>query len=91
MNVDHLLAAAESLRALAGQLQALPDRPSGPQHAAFVLIEKAAELTGYSRRAIEAKIERGIWLEGREWIRAPDGRRQISMRGYEAWVQRGKV
>ena len=39
--------------------------------AAYVLIPKAAELTGYSRRAIELKIARG---EGVSRARSPDPR-----------------
>jgi hypothetical protein len=57
--------------------------------APYVVIEKAAEITGYTRRAIEAKIERGVWLEGQVWFRAPDGRRLISIRGFEQWVEQG--
>lgn len=57
--------------------------------AAFVTIRKAAELTGYTERAIEEKIAKGVWLKGREWVHAPDGRRLISMKGYEAWVEQG--
>jgi hypothetical protein len=55
--------------------------------APYVVIEKASELTGYTRRAIEEKIAKGIWLEGREWVHAPDGRRLISMKGFEQWVE----
>lgn len=56
----------------------------------YVLISKAAELTGYTKRAIETKIARGQWVEGREWVKAPDGHRMISLRGYAAWVESGK-
>lgn len=35
------------------------------------LIEKFCEMTGYSRKAVEKKIEHGVWLEGREYHRAP--------------------
>lgn len=59
--------------------------------AAYVVIQKAAELTGYSRRAIELKIARGQWVEGREWVKGPDGRRLISLKGYAAWAERGRV
>jgi hypothetical protein len=55
----------------------------------YVLIPKAAELTGYSPKAIERKIERGQWREGLEWVKAPDGRRMISMEGVRKWVERG--
>lgn len=58
--------------------------------APYVVIEKAAEITGYTRRAIEEKIARGVWLEGREWVKAPDGRRLISLKGYQQWVERGR-
>lgn len=55
----------------------------------YVLIPKAAEMTGYSVKAIERKIERGQWVEGREWRKAPDGRRLINMQGVISWVERG--
>lgn len=57
--------------------------------APYVLIEKFVELTGYSRRAVELKIARGQWIEGREWVKAPDGHRMISLRGYAQWVEQG--
>ena len=53
----------------------------------FVLIPKAAELTGLTRRAIELKIARGQWREGLEWMKGPDGHRYIDLRGYERWVE----
>lgn len=60
------------------------------QVAPYVVIAKAAEVTGYSRRAIEEKIAKGVWLEGREWFKAPDGRRLISIAGFARWVERGR-
>ena len=53
----------------------------------YVLIAKAAELIGYSKRAIELKIARGVWREGLEWIKAPDGHRMVDLRGVERWVE----
>ena len=53
------------------------------QPARFVTIPLAESLTGYTIGAIETKIARGVWVEGREWRRAPDGRVLIDMRGYE--------
>lgn len=58
--------------------------------APYVTIVKAAEITGYTRRAIEEKIARGVWLEGREWSKAPDGRRLISIAGFARWVEGGR-
>ena len=36
------------------------------------------------------KIEDGIWLEGREFRRAPDGHVLISLKGYQQWVEQGR-
>ncbi len=58
--------------------------------APYVTIEKAAEITGYTKRAIEAKIARGVWLEGSVWVHAPDGRRLVSLKGYQQWVEQGR-
>ncbi|NUZ07620.1 excisionase [Piscinibacter koreensis] len=54
--------------------------------ARYVTIELASTLTGYTPSAMRTKISRGVWLEGREWVRAPDGHVLIDMRGYERWV-----
>lgn len=51
-----------------------------------VTIEKFAQLTGYTPDAVRSKIKRGDWLEGKVWIKAPDGRILIDMEGYEAWA-----
>jgi len=56
----------------------------------WVTIKKAAELSGYSERAIEAKRAEGVWLEGIVWIKAPDGRILISPDGIDAWAE-GRV
>ena len=57
------------------------------QPARFVTIALAEALTGYTKDAIQTKIARRVWIEGREWRRAPDGRVLIAMRGYEKWVE----
>lgn len=56
----------------------------------YVTIPIAAAMTGYSAKAIRRKIESGVWLEGREFRRAPDGHVLISVKGYESWVERGR-
>lgn len=63
-------------------------RPNG---ADYVTIPVAAAMTGYSAKAIRRKIESGVWLEGREFRRAPDGHVLISVKGYESWVERGRA
>ena len=56
----------------------------------LVTIEKAEERIGLSEKAIRRKIERGDWLEGREYHRGPDGRVYVSLRGFELWVVSGR-
>lgn len=62
-----------------------------PAKADYVTIPIAAAITGYSVKAIRRKIEAGVWLEGREFRRAPDGHVLISVKGYELWVERGRA
>ena len=61
------------------------------QAASYVTIKLAAVITGLSEKAINGKIDEGIWLEGKEWRRGPDGRRYISLRGYAAWVEQRRL
>lgn len=72
------------------RLPRLADRVSVAP-ARYVTIELAALLTGYSMDAINRKIDAGVWLEGKEWKRPPDGKRLVDMVGYEAWVEGGKL
>lgn len=52
-----------------------------------VRIPRFAEITGYTAKAVERKIESGKWLEGFEWVKSPDGERLIYLPGYERWVR----
>lgn len=58
----------------------------------YVLIPAFATLSGYSEKAIRCKINTGVWIEGKEYRRAPDGRIHVDMEGVQKWVegQRGK-
>jgi len=55
--------------------------------ARYVLLPLANVLTGYSVKAMERKIERGDWREGKVWRRAPDGHIMIDLQGYHRWVE----
>jgi len=57
----------------------------------YVRISKYAEESGYTEKAIRVKIERGVWMEGREYRHAPDNSIQIDVEGVEKWVQGGPV
>jgi hypothetical protein len=72
-------------------LQVTTAEGSGARGTDYVTISVAAAITGYSAKAIRRKIESGIWLEGREFRRAPDGHVLISVKGYELWVERGRA
>lgn len=61
-------------------------QPLGIVSSRYVRIPLAAARTGYTVDAIEAKVKRGVWLEGKEYIRAPDGSILIDMEGYERWA-----
>ena len=54
----------------------------------YITIALAAAITGFSPGAIRTKIARGVWIEGREYLRASDGHVMIDLRGYEKWVGR---
>lgn len=56
--------------------------------ARFVTIELAEAVTGLSASAIRTKIHRGIWVEGRQWVKR-DGRVLIDLEGYERWGATG--
>lgn len=53
----------------------------------FVLIHVAASLTGLTQNAIRQKISKGVWMQGKQYRKGPDGRIYIDMKGYEEWVQ----
>lgn len=41
---------------------------------------------GYSPKAVARKIEDGVWVAGREYVRAPDGRQLIDTEGFNKWA-----
>ena len=53
----------------------------------YVRLNRFELLTGYTEKAVRRKIEEGIWLEGREFRRAPDGHILVDLLGYEKWVE----
>ena len=49
-------------------------------------IPAAAVVFGMTRKAIEGKIYRGDWLEGRQYHRDPSGSIWIDKKGVHSWV-----
>lgn len=56
--------------------------------ARYVRVHLFEVLTGYSAKAVERKIASGVWMEGREFKKAPDGHVLVDMKGYEQWVEK---
>ena len=54
----------------------------------YVTIELFSAITGLTPGAIRKRIERGTYLEGKQYRRAPDGRVWMDTRGHEQWVER---
>lgn len=52
----------------------------------LITIPRFCLLTGYSDDAVRAKMAEGVWLEDVVWIKAPDNRILISIRGFEIWA-----
>lgn len=56
-------------------------------HARYVSLAKFEQLTGYTVKAVEKKIESRTWRQGHEYRKAEDGRILIDMEGYYRWVE----
>ena len=57
----------------------------------YITIKKFSEESLYTVEAIESKIKRNDWVEGQEYIKAPDHRNLISREGYAKWVESGCI
>jgi hypothetical protein len=55
------------------------------QPAGRVTIPLAEAILGLTRKAIEGKVYRGDWIEGREYHRAPDGSIWVNVEGVQRW------
>ncbi|GIZ52490.1 excisionase [Noviherbaspirillum aridicola] len=53
----------------------------------WILIPLFSKLTGYTENAIRCKIRDGVWLEGKHYRRAQDGRITMNLRAYYRWVE----
>ena len=48
----------------------------------YMAIKRFADWSGYTPDAIRTKVRDGVWLEGLEFKRAPDGPVLIAVEGY---------
>lgn len=53
----------------------------------WIFAQQYANLTGSTRKAIERKCQDGVWREGVEWIKAPDGKIRVNWRAIDLWIE----
>lgn len=53
----------------------------------YVRLPVFEAISGYTSKSVQRKIEDGVWLEGREFRRAPDGHILVDLEGYARWVE----
>jgi hypothetical protein len=58
--------------------------------AALVKIAVFEAITGYTAEAVHTKVKRGVWREGQEYVRAPDGNILVRMKGFYRWAESQK-
>jgi hypothetical protein len=58
------------------------------QPSRYVRIELFCALTGYTDNAVRTKMSRGVWLEGRQYVRR-GGEILMDLEGYETWAKTG--
>lgn len=56
-------------------------------HGRYCQINTAAMVLGTTRKAIEHKIARGIWVRGKHFRKAPDGILYVNMAAIYAWIE----
>lgn len=56
-------------------------------HLEWVLINLFSSVTGYTDKAVRRKIEDGVWIEGKQYKKAPDGRITLNLQEYYKWVE----
>lgn len=55
--------------------------------ARYVRLPLFESISGYTQKAVRRKIDEGVWLEGQEYLRAPDGRILVDLEGYYKWAE----
>lgn len=56
----------------------------------YVKVNKFAELTGYTPKAVYNKMSEGVFIEGVHYRRAPDNVILLDLEAYERWVEGGQ-
>ena len=56
----------------------------------WVLVPVFCTLTGYTEKAVRHKISDGVWIQGRHYKKAPDGRITMNLKEYYKWVEQAE-
>lgn len=56
----------------------------------WCLIPVFCAATGYTPKAVQRKIEDGVWIEDKHYIRARDGHITMNLQEYYRWVEGSK-
>lgn len=56
----------------------------------WMLIPMFCQVTGYTDKAVRRKIEEGVWVHGKHFRKAPDGRITMNVQEYYRWVEQKK-
>ena len=59
-------------------------------YARYIRLPVFELVTGYTEKAVRRKIQEGVWIEGHEYKKAPDGHILIDLRGYETWAEHNR-
>ncbi|AXY83348.1 hypothetical protein [Acidovorax phage ACPWH] len=51
------------------------------------LISAFCQDTGYTEKAVRHKMTDGTWVEGREFVKAPDGRLMVDTDKFDEWAR----
>jgi hypothetical protein len=69
---------------------ATEERPAQVYIAAdrYVTIRLYSQISGLGVEAIRSKIKEGKWIEGREYVRSPDGGLFVDREGVARWLKK---
>lgn len=73
------------------RILAFPDDPARPIQVVpsrYVTIKLFTALTGITESAVRMKMHRGVWVEGRQYVKR-DGGVLIDLEGYTRWAETG--
>lgn len=53
----------------------------------YITLQAFSIRSGYSAGAVRQKINRGEWIDGKQYVKAPDGRILINIEEFEKWAE----